>query len=406
MEPRTLLSVMGNSTATLAPDVRPDALRPTTTTLISSQNPSGAGTLVVFTATVAPTSGTGTPTGTVVFTIDGTAEPAVTLLNVNAVAEAQFLISTLLAGVHTVQASYSGDATFAASADSLTAPGQAVNVLRSSTALVSSSSTSSLGKPVTFTATVSGGAQPTGTVEFRDGSTRLGTAAVGSSATATLTVSNLSLGSHSITADYLGNGILGPSTSSAVTQVVTVAAPTVKSLARFGFHSEPTSLVLTFSTALEPTTAQDVKNYTIVTLGGTGRGGSEVGHVTPVREAVYNGTSLTVTLFPAQRLDLHNRYRLTVNGTKPGRVTGVTGLALDGRNNGVPGSNYVAVITAKTLAGAAPTSQLVALDTSAASPHATPSAAAYAVDALSALDDLPALPVTMVGDGRHRGARR
>jgi hypothetical protein len=38
-------------------------------------------------------------------------------------------------------------------------------------------------------------------------------------------------------------------------------APTVASLVRFGFHAQQTSLVLTFSTALNATSAQNVNNY-------------------------------------------------------------------------------------------------------------------------------------------------
>ena len=44
----------------------------TTTTVTSSQNPTTVGDPVTFTATVAPTSVTGTPTGTVQFSVDGT----------------------------------------------------------------------------------------------------------------------------------------------------------------------------------------------------------------------------------------------------------------------------------------------------------------------------------------------
>jgi hypothetical protein len=405
METRALLSALGNSAAALAPAVTVDALRATTTTVSSMLNPSAAGELVVFEAVVAPTSGTGTPTGTDVFTIEGTAEPPVTLMSINNVDQALFRISTLLAGNHTVSAHYSGDSTFAESTGALPSPGQTVNALLSITTPVSSANPSGLGKSVTFTVTVSGGGQPTGSVDFLEGATSLGTAQLNSSGQATLSVSTLSLGSHAITASYAGNGTFGPSVSNTVNQVV-AAAPTVKSLARFGFHSQPTSLVLTFSTALEPATAQDVANYKIVTLGGPGRGGSEVGHLTRVRTAAYNATNLTVTLFPAERLDIHNFYGLKVNGTKPGRVTGLTGLALDGRNNGVPGSNYLALISAQTLAGPAPSAQFVALQQSTALLRAAGSTSAGAVDALMALDALTPLPVLIPGDGRHRGAQR
>ena len=46
-----------------------------------------------------------------------------------------------------------------------------------------------------------------------------------------------------------------------VTSASQVAAPTVQNLQRFGFHAQPTTFVLTFSTALDPATAQNVANY-------------------------------------------------------------------------------------------------------------------------------------------------
>ena len=66
-----------------------------------------------------------------------------------------------------------------------------------------------------------------------------------------------------------------------------VTAPTVASLVRFGFHMQQTSLVLTFSTALNPTPAQNVNNYQILTMNGT---------AIPISSAVYDPANLTVTL--------------------------------------------------------------------------------------------------------------
>jgi hypothetical protein len=147
----------------------------------------------------------------------------------------------------------------------------------------------------------------------------------------------------------------GTSTTSAADQFTftAVAAPTVVSLQRFGFHDQPTSLVLTFSTALNATSAQNVNNYQIVNMGGPGRDGNLVGEVIPVSLAVYDPSALTVTLFPSDRLDIHNDYQLTVNGTVPGGLTGATGVPLAGAG-GVSGSNFVSNITIDTLAGPSP----------------------------------------------------
>jgi type VI secretion system secreted protein VgrG len=182
-----------------------------------------------------------------------------------------------------------------------------------------------------------------------------------------------------LTAVFGGNGSLSMSTSNAVSQVVSpsaAVAPTVTNTQRFGFHQQPTTLVLTFSAALTATPAQNVSNYQIMTLGGPGRGGSNVGHITPVTSAVYNATAHTVTLSPSQRLDVHNRYQLTVTGTVPGGLVGSTGLPLNG--SGKSGTDYVTVITRSTLAGSAPAV------ISVHGLHSKVRPSAHAVDALAA----------------------
>ena len=95
-------------------------LASTTTTVVSAPaNPSVYGQSVTFTATVAANPpGSGTPTGTVQFQIDGTNfGSAVTLVSGSATSSA---ITTLSAAAHTIQAIYSGDTTFATSTGTLT----------------------------------------------------------------------------------------------------------------------------------------------------------------------------------------------------------------------------------------------------------------------------------------------
>jgi hypothetical protein len=78
----------------------------TTTSLISSLNPSGSGVAVTFTATVA-TVGAKPPTGTVTFK-DGTTTLGTGTLNVSLMAT--FTTSTLSVGAHSITAVYGGDA--------------------------------------------------------------------------------------------------------------------------------------------------------------------------------------------------------------------------------------------------------------------------------------------------------
>jgi hypothetical protein len=81
------------------------------------------------------------------------------------------------------------------------------------------------GRPVTFTAHVAGAGTPTGSVEFVDGTTQLGTAKL-SNGTATLTLPHLAAGHHQVTASYNGDADNAPSKSSPLTLTVTSTSTT------------------------------------------------------------------------------------------------------------------------------------------------------------------------------------
>ena len=107
-------------------------------------------------------------------------------------------------------------------------PGAVINLIGDSltvdpttTTLTSSANPSALNSSVTFTSKVSTqGTTLTGTVQLLDGSTVIGTATLNASGTATFTISSLALGSHSLTASYLGDTNNAPSVSTALTQTV------------------------------------------------------------------------------------------------------------------------------------------------------------------------------------------
>jgi len=88
--------------------------------------------------------------------------------------------------------------------------------------LTSSMNPSSVGQPVTFTATVRGTLLtnvPVGTVTFKDGSAILGRAKL-SAGVGAFTTSSLGQGNHRITAVYSGDGIFNPTQSGVLVQVV------------------------------------------------------------------------------------------------------------------------------------------------------------------------------------------
>ncbi len=144
----------------------------------------------------------------------------------------------------------------------------------------------------------------------------------------------------------------------ATVQTVVAQAPpvTVVTLQRFGFHHQPTLLVLTFSAALDPATSQNVSNYRLERLGH---------HQRPIRtyriaSATYDTNAYTVTLRFHKLLHLFARYRLTVNGSTPGGVSDASGRLIDGAGTGQPGSNFVRTFGRNILAGPNPSSTRLA----------------------------------------------
>jgi uncharacterized protein (DUF2141 family) len=182
--------------------------------LKTSGSPSLIGQPVTFTAT--PIShGNFVPDGEIVTFFDSKTELGTAT---TAGGQAKFTTSSLSAKRHTIRAAYPGDAIRQPSTASVP---QVVNKYSTTSSLTSSPNPSVQGQTVTFTATVtpSGPFTPTGKVKFLDGTTGLGYATL-SGSVATFSKSHLAVGTHSITAQYLGDATSNKSTSSAVSQVV------------------------------------------------------------------------------------------------------------------------------------------------------------------------------------------
>jgi hypothetical protein len=186
---------------------------PSTTVVATSGSPSLFGQGVTFTATVTPGHGT-IPDGELVTFYDGKKVLASVAL---ASGKAAFTTSTLSAKQHTIKGTYAGDATFKPSTGTVT---QVVSKNPTTTTLSSSLNPSTFGQKVTFTATVtSGGPAPTGNVKFLDGTITIGFTTL-SGGVAKMTTSTLAVGTHPITAQYLGNAASAKSTSAVLNQVV------------------------------------------------------------------------------------------------------------------------------------------------------------------------------------------
>ena len=117
------------------------------------------------------------------------------------------------------------------------------------------------GKPLTLTATITGnGGEPTGTVQFLDDGKILGQGTLSAAGVASLSTSTLAPGTHSLTAQYLGDTDDGSSVSVAVPVIV---------------NSASTQVAITSS--INPATVTKAVTFTVQV---TGNGATPTGTVT------------------------------------------------------------------------------------------------------------------------------
>ncbi|SPF35519.1 exported hypothetical protein [Candidatus Sulfopaludibacter sp. SbA4] len=235
---------------------------PTTTSLQAAPSSSTLGQTVTLTATVSPS----TASGTVTF-LDGSTNLGTAPVSAGT---ANFSTSTLAIGNHSLTASYGGDTNDTPSASQ---PVAEFVSQPTTTTLAADPNPSLAGQNVILTATVTPG-NPTGTVSFVDGANLLGTGSLNNGA-ATFATTSFSVGSHSLTASYSGDTNNAPSTSSAVSQVVAPAgARTI--------------------TSLVPSTAAAGGAAFTLTVNGTGFSSGAV--------AQWNGTALSTTFVSATQV--------------------------------------------------------------------------------------------------------
>lgn len=169
-----------------------------------------------------------------------------------------------------------------------------VNRAQPTVMLVSSANPAILSNSVSFTATVSASAStPTGSVDFYDGTTLLGSGTL-ASGDATYATSSLSSGTHAITAVYSGDSNFSSVTSSAVSQVVSDVTVNIASV---GSRSATVSAggTATYHLSISPSTGSTFP--AAVTL--TASGGPVGSTITITPNAIAAGaaaTNVTVTV--------------------------------------------------------------------------------------------------------------
>ncbi len=217
-------------------------------------NPPVSGQQIALNAVVSTVGSAPAPTGNVRFFDNGT------LLNASALSGGTTSTtgSVPSTATHSITSTYDGDSNY--NSVSTAAGSMTSGTITTSTVLTSSATSVNAGANITFTARITpastGPASPSGTVQFFDGGTSLGTANL-SANTASITVNTLSSAtSHSITAVYSGDGYYSTSTSGPVTLTA-------------GTASNATTTTLTASTTIPVHGSSVLFTANVVPAGGS-----------------------------------------------------------------------------------------------------------------------------------------
>jgi Subtilase family/Bacterial Ig-like domain (group 3)/Autotransporter beta-domain/IPT/TIG domain len=174
---------------------------------------------------------TGPASGGTSVTITGTNFFVVTAVSFGSNAAGSFTVNTAGTQITATSPAGTGTVDVTVTAGGGTSPASSADQFTyvrvgTTTALSSSQNPSSFGQPVTFTVIVTG-FSPTGTVSLFDGGTQIGTATLGAGM-ASFTISSLTVGSHSLTAQYSGDPNNAAGTSAVLIQTVNVPTDSIK----------------------------------------------------------------------------------------------------------------------------------------------------------------------------------
>ena len=383
-----------SSTGTLSQTVNQDS---TTTSVVSSANPSVYGQSVTFTVTVAADApGSGTPTGSVTFADGSTTLGTVTLTS----GVASYTTVKLPTGQDVITVKYNGSSSFLTSIGSLS---QTVNQDGTTANVPSSLSPSVYGQSVTFTATLSanapGAGTPTGTLTFYSGSTVIGTGTLSGGKT-TLKTSSLPTGSDAITVVYEGDGNFMTSTSAALTQTVNQDTTTTKLTSSANPSVDGQSVVFTaMVTASSPGSGTPTGSVTFIdgtTAIGTGTIGagtttfttSSLAVASHLITAVYssdsNFTASTSSML-AQKVNQSSTSTLLASSANPSSVgqsvTFAATVSANSPGSGTPTGSVTFYVNSKSVATVSLTSAVASYTTTFTSAGTDTIKAVYIGDA-------------------------
>jgi uncharacterized repeat protein (TIGR01451 family) len=212
--------------------------------------------------------------------------------------------------------------------------------------------TETLPAGATFVSATSGAAQSDGKLTFPLGKMATGTSltftvvvqprsagALTASATASATTADPSTANNMAMASSFAVDptiVHSPTPTPTPTPTAGIDGPHFVGVKRFGIHTMPTTVVLTFDMPLGGGAARNVKNYRI-----TDTRGARIA----VRSAVYDAIAHTVTLRTAQRISIHRPFKLPVRGSGPDGLSDGANHLIDGQGTGQPGSDYATTLS-------------------------------------------------------------
>jgi len=333
---------------------------PSSTSLATSLSAWTYGQQVSLTASVTPNGGSGTPTGAVTFSDgNGWFSQAVVIGG-----HATLNPSSLGSGIHTITATYQGDSNFSSSISNTIT----VTVTPANGTVASIQTTvnpSGWNQPVTFITKVTPqfGGIASGRVNFYDGATLLGSAGINSNNNLVLlSTSLLDAGTHSITAQYIGDSNVLGSTSPALSQIVNQATTGtgVISLQAQAIVGQPITLRATVGSQFGGTPTGSVLFK---------RGGSVLGSVPLVNaQADFDIPSLPFGTFTITALysgDANNKPSKGTTTQAVKRVATTTKVA-SAQNPGGLGQPVTFTATVNSLGGAPPDGETITFKDGAA----------------------------------------
>lgn len=234
------VAALDSTTGTVSILLNKNSFHPTTTMLSETPGSVVVGAPIALSATVV--SKQGAPTGSVTFKQAGVAQSTGSLNNGTAQAS---LSAPSAVGTYGFTALYTGDGTFSGSLSQRLLV--TVSAASTTTTVAASASPSKLGRSVTFTATIhpqfSG--TPTGAVQFYADGNPIGLASV-SGGQAAVSTAALTMGTHTIEADYSGDSSFTTSLGIVKEKVGDAASTiTVTSSANPAVYGQPITLTAT-----------------------------------------------------------------------------------------------------------------------------------------------------------------